>query len=215
MNWRKKLLKKSNLYVIVDEDIKSAEAAITNGADVIQLRIKNKSDRNIVALAKKLRELTKKHNVLFLINDRIDIAQVVGADGIHLGQEDISIREARKILGPDYIIGASTHSVREVEVSLLEKPDYIAIGSIFKTATKPDLNPLGIDKMQKILKQTSIPYFVIGGINLKNVKALLEYKVNRVALYKAIIKSNNPGGTTRKFKGILLNYEDAHRKNKK
>jgi len=211
MKLRKKLLKKSNLYVIIDENLESAKKAIAQGADIVQLRIKNESDSFILDIARKLRKHTKKHNVLFLINDRIDIAKISEADGVHLGQEDISIKIAREFLGKKYIIGVSTHSLSEAKKSLAQKPDYIAIGSIFKTATKPHLKPLGIGRAQQIIKTTTIPYFVIGGINLKNVQQLCKQKINRIALYKAICKTKNPGITTRRFKEILLNYENINR----
>ncbi len=211
MNLKKKLLKKSHLYVIVDEDIDSAKKVIAHGADIVQLRIKNKSDKFILQKARQLRKFTKKHNVLFLINDRIDIAKLTDADGVHLGQEDTSIEAARKFLGTKYIIGTSTHSLNEAKKSLLQKPDYIAIGSIFKTATKPHLRPLGIGRALKIIDHTTIPYFVIGGINLRNINALTRRGINRIALYKAIIKTKNPEIITGRFKGILADHENAYR----
>jgi thiamine-phosphate pyrophosphorylase len=210
MNSRKKLLKKSNLYIIVDENLETAKKAIAHGADIIQLRIKNKSDSFILDIAQKLKKYCKKYKVLFLINDRADLAMISKADGVHLGQKDISIKSARKILGTDYIIGASTHSLGEAKKALSQKPDYIAIGSIFKTATKPHLYPLGISRAAAIINKTTIPYFVIGGINLKNIYRLLDKNINRIALYKAICKAKKPQITTRKFKGILLDHENTH-----
>ncbi len=211
MNLKKQLLKKSHLYVIVDEDIDSAKKVIAHGADIIQLRIKNKSDKFILQKALQLRKFTKKYNVLFLINDRIDIAKFAQADGVHLGQEDTSIKTARKFLGAKYIIGASTHSLNEAKESLAKKPDYIAIGSVFKTATKPHLKPLGIGRALQIIDHTTIPYFVIGGINLRNINDLMRQGINRIALYKGIIKTKKPEITTGRFKGILVDHENAHR----
>ena len=208
---RKKLLKKSSLYVIIDENLDIAKHVISQGADIVQLRIKNKSDSFFLAIAKKIRKLTNKHNVLFIINDRIDIAKISEADGVHLGQEDISVKTARTFLGRNYIIGASTHSLSEAKKSLAQKPDYIAIGSIFKTTTKPHLKSLGIARAQKIINKTTIPYFVIGGINLKNISQLIKHKINKIVVYKAICQAKKPGITTKKFKDILLNYENSYR----
>ena len=208
---RKKLLKKFSLYVIIDENLDIAKHVISQGANIVQLRIKNKSDSFVLAIAKKIRKLTKKHNVLFIVNDRLDIAKISEADGVHLGQEDISVKAARAFLGKNYIIGTSTHCVKEARIALSQNPDYIAIGSIFKTTTKPHLKPLGIARAQKIINKTTIPYFVIGGINLKNISQLIKHKINKIVVYKAICQAKKPGITTKKFKDILLNYENSHR----
>jgi thiamine-phosphate pyrophosphorylase len=213
MNSKRKLLKKSHLYLIVDEDTDKIDEIISSCPDLIQLRIKNRSDKFIIGQAKIIRHLCKIHGVLFIMNDRADLAKIAGADGLHLGQNDIDIKDARNLLGPDVIIGISTHSLKEAKKAEAQKPDYIAVGSIFKTATKPHLKPVGMKTAKKIIDASAIPYFVIGGINVNNITKLTKAGINRVAIYRAIKKSNSPAVKIKKIKGMLRNYEDTNRAN--
>jgi thiamine-phosphate pyrophosphorylase len=203
MNSKRKLLKKSRLYLITDEDTEKIEEIISSRPDLIQLRIKNKSDKFVIEQAKAIRHLCKKNGVLFIMNDRADIAKIVGADGIHLGQKDIDIKDARKLLGPNVIIGISTHSLKEAEKAIAQKPDYIAIGSIFKTATKPHLKPIGTAAAIRIINKSAIPYFVIGGINAENIAKLIRVGINRVAIYREIAKSKSPAVKIKEIRGKL------------
>lgn len=215
MKLKKKHLEESLLYVIVNEDIKTAEKALCAGADIIQLRIKNKDDKSITDTARKLRKLADRYKAFFLINDRVDIAAIAGADGVHLGAKDISIADARRVLGSKYIIGSTTHCQSEAKKSISQGADYIAVGPVFKTFTKPKLKPLRLQRALKIIEESTVPCFAIGGINLKNLDELIDKGINRIAVYQAVIKAKRPGFAAAKIKGILLNYENAHRKNKK
>ena len=153
------------LYVILDTSIASRDAdileiakkAIFGGADILQLRAKNLLDRKILNIGQAIKSLTAKSQTLFVFNDRTDLANIVDADGVHLGQDDLPVQQARKILGKDKIIGVSTHSVEQTRAAEKEGADYIAIGPIFATATKPKATPLGPEISESVRRSNPCP----------------------------------------------------------
>ncbi len=196
---KKKLLKKARLYLITNEDLKSAEKSLKAGISIVQLRIKTQSDEFFLKKAFEIRKITKKLNSLLIINDRIDIALLVDADGIHLGQDDIPVRQARRLLPRDKLIGKSTHNYEQAKHAIKEGVDYIGIGPVFTTKTKDIYKPLNIKTVKKIITSCNIPYFVIGGINLKNIGYLLSKDIKKIAVFSSIIKTDNPYLTTKRF----------------
>lgn len=199
MNSKKKLLRKSQLYLITDENINAAFDAIKAGAEIIQLRIKERSDKFFLSKALHLRKITQKFKVPLIINDRVDIALICNADGVHLGQNDLSVNKTRKLLGTKRIIGVSTHSIKEAKQAIKSGADYIGIGPAFSSYTKTDHTPLSIDLIKKITELVSIPYFIIGGITLENLSKLLNYNIKKIAVSSSIIKSKNPYLQTKKL----------------
>ena len=166
------------------------------GVKIVQYREKFLNDNEKISQAKCLSSLCKKYNALFIINDRIDIALAVNADGIHLGQEDIPTKIARELLGAEKIIGRSTHCIEDIKNAEKEECDYIGIGPIFPSETKKQLNPIGIDYLRRGLSETLLPAFAIGGINSSNINELNKINNLRIAVSDAIINSNNPFSTT-------------------
>ena len=209
---KRQYLKKSQLYLITNENIEAAKESLQAGSDILQLRIKEKDDEFFLRRALHLRKITKKFKKILIINDRIDIVLLVDADGVHLGQKDIPVKEARKLLGPKKIIGKSTHSVEEAMNAVNEGADYIGIGPAFSTKTKIHYKPLKINTIKKIIAHINIPYFIIGGINLRNIQSLLQYDITRVAIFSSIIKNRNPHLQTKKFLEKLTNENDINRK---
>ncbi|MCM8765494.1 MAG: thiamine phosphate synthase [Candidatus Omnitrophica bacterium] len=202
---------KPSLYVILDLDLPGlskdpltlAEDLCTGGVDILQLRAKNSSGKYLFEIGKKLRELTRKNKKILVINDRVDIAQAVAADGVHLGQEDLPVEYARAILGKDKIIGISTHSLAQARKAHLSKVDYLSVGPVFKSPTKPELKPLGTVFLKKIVKISRLPVVAIGGINLKNLPEVLACGVNYVAVISSILRSKDVLETVKKFKELL------------
>jgi len=181
-----------------DEEI--LRAAIAGGAGIIQLRDKDCSRRALLEKAKVFRELTGKSNALLIINDHIDIALAVDADGVHLGQNDFPVPEARKLL-PSQIIGLSTHSLEQAMQAQKEGADYINIGPVFPTATKEKAHPpVGCEMVQVIAKSISIPFTVMGGITLDNIDAVLKAGARRIAVVTAITRAQDPSRAVRAFK---------------
>jgi len=163
-------IKDFGAYVITSEDhIKIAQKACRSGAKVIQYRDKTSSRKEIVRIAKEIRKITKDYNCLFIINDFIDIAMIVNADGVHLGQDDIDTNGARKVLGNKFIIGISTHSLKQAIDAERSGADYIGCGPIFKTPTKENYEPVGLQLLKDVLKKVNIPVVAIGGINSENI----------------------------------------------
>ncbi len=212
MNSKKKLLKNSRLYLILDKTAcgrkntqKMLTDAIKGGIDIVQIRDKTSSTRIFTQSASILKKIAKKYHIPFIINDRVDIALAIDADGVHLGQNDLPARLARKLLGKDKIIGLSTHNLKQVVAAQKEPIDYLGFGPVFKTATKPDLAPKGIKMLKSALKISGLPIFPIGGIEEITLSAIINKNVviNRAAVCRPICKANNPRRSARVLKNRL------------
>ncbi len=200
------------LYVLLDKEIidrnglnifSLAGKIASGGADLLQLRIKGNNDKNILSVAKKLEKIIHEQHKLLIINDRADIACLAGADGVHLGENDIGIKHARRILGKNKIIGRTVHSKNEFNLASCEKPDYISIGTVFPTKLKPGLKPLGIRGIKNLIRLSKNPVFVIGGINLINTPSLTAAGIKNIAVCRGIVLQKNVGKTTGDFKKCL------------
>ena len=203
---KKLILKNSSIYLVTNNRKNLKEIvlqALKAGVKIVQYREKLLNDNEKVTQAKDLASLCKKYNSLFLVNDRIDIALAVDADGIHLGQEDIPTKIARRILGSEKIIGRSTHSLEEIKNAEEEGCDYIGIGTIFSSETKKKLKSIGIDYLKKGLNKTLLPAFAIGGINSSNIHKLSQINNLRIAISDAIINSKDPFATTEELSKFL------------
>ena len=172
-------LKTCKIYLVTDEkaclekDFYSCiEEAIKGGVGIVQLREKNISTKDFYEKALKVKEICKNYGALFIINDRLDIAQAVGADGVHLGQSDMPIEKARKILKDKFLIGATARNIEEAKRAELLGADYIGSGAIFGTSTKDNAKKLEMEELKKIVASVKIPVFAIGGININNVGSL-------------------------------------------
>ena len=171
-------LRAARLHVLITESVcngawlKAAEQAIAGGADVLQLREKSLSDHEFMKRARQLRKLTADQNVLFFVNDRPDIAYLSDADGVHVGREDLSVADARRIVGRTRLVGTSTHSVEQARQALSEEPDYIAVGPMFATITKPEAPVQGPRLLSAVLEFADRPTVAIGGITPRNVGSL-------------------------------------------
>ena len=188
---------KSNpVYLITDRSvsglthIQMTRHAISAGIKTVQLREKQMSKKDIYKEALKIREITSAHKVTLIINDYIDIALALGADGVHLGQEDMPVREARKIMGKKKIIGISTHTKKQAVTAQNEGADYIGFGPMFHTTTKNAGRPRGIRTLREIKKYVSIPIVAIGGIKWDNVNQVLDAGADAVAVASGILTGN-------------------------
>ncbi|MBI4834298.1 MAG: thiamine phosphate synthase [Planctomycetes bacterium] len=210
------------LYVLVSTDlihkpiIEIARDVIRGGADALQLREKSMPDNVLLDMALNIRKLTMAHKVLFIVNDRVDIAHLANADGVHLGDSDIPIRQARKILGPDKIIGATSHNIKEALEAQNEGADYISVGPMFPSPTKPHLKAEGLKYIKETAQKIKIPYVAIGGINktnlpslLKQHKKLFKYPL-KAAVSSAILGKSNPAAETKFIKKALASKTPRH-----
>jgi len=181
---------------------KIAEDALKGGADIIQLRDKSSSDKSLLRYAKAIKDITQRYKRAFIINDRADIARAVKADGVHLGQGDMPIEEARKIIGGK-IIGVSTHSLPEAKAAQKKGADYIGIGPIFRTATKKKSRPIGASVLSRMRRTVDIPFFAIGGISLANIEDVKKKGVDRIAVVSAATKAKNVRSAVKQLKKAL------------
>ena len=195
---KEKLKKDLKLYLVTDSEIlkdrdfyKCIEDAIKSGVTMVQLREKNTDGKEFLEKAIKLRELTNKYNVTFVINDRIDIAMLVDADGVHIGQSDIDAVSARKLLGDNKIIGVSARNLQEAKIAKENGADYLGIGAMFSTSTKSDAKLVSFNTLEEIIKEVNLPFVLIGGITLDNVKKLKHFTPDGYALVSGILGTDD------------------------
>lgn len=193
-----KKLKDFGLYFITDSRltrknaIEDAKAAISAGVKIIQYREKEKQAKQLIDEAGKIRKICKKNNAMFLVDDRVDVAIAVDADGVHLGLEDMPYSHARKLLGNKKIIGLSAHSVKDAVQNQKLGADYTSIGPIYRTTTKKDAKePIGLGPIRELKNMLKIPLVAIGGINEANIDDVLKAGARNVAVISGIVAKDN------------------------
>lgn len=197
-------LSKVNLYIIADKKIcgdrqieEMVIQTIDGGAQMIQYRDKQASDREFLEVASVLQNICERRKVPFIINDRVDIAAYLKVDGVHLGQDDLPLKIARKILGSSRIIGISTENIDQAREAERQGADYVGIGPIFDTSTKKIEKPVGLEIIRQAKEHLNIPFFPIGGINLENLHQVIEAGSKRIAVGSAVICADNVKAATR------------------
>ena len=212
---KKDFLHRIRLYVLISSGIttksviETTRLVINGGADAIQLREKTISDSEFILLAEEVRDITTRKGSLLIINDRVHVAREINADGVHLGQQDMSVIEARNIIGDEKIIGVSTHNVIQARQAQKDGADYIAIGPIYPTRTKDHEPSVGIEIIREISGAVNIPFIAIGAITLDNLDEVLKAGASRIAVCSAIIGSKDIYSTTKQYKE-KLNGMQAH-----
>jgi thiamine-phosphate pyrophosphorylase len=179
--------------------------ALAGGADVIELREKNLPDRELLSHAREVRILTAQSKARFLLNDRPDLARLSGADGVHLGQDDLTVRDARRIVGPNLLIGISTHNQPQLDAAIVAGAGYVGVGPVFPSATKEFSEPelAGLAYVQSAAETTNLPWFAIGGITERNVDRVLDAGATRIAVSAAVVKADRPRLAAARLKASL------------
>ena len=187
----------ARLYVLVDGHESEAafetfvQAVIDGGADMIQIRDKRLDDQTLVQRARRLRTRTREAGVLMIVNDRPDLAVLADADGVHVGQQELSVKDARTIVGPDRMIGVSIHSLEQAKAAILDGANYLGVGPTFPSQTKQFDEFTGLDLLRSIAPEIRLPAFAIGGIGINNLAAVLETGFSRVAVCGSISAVTN------------------------
>src|SRR3989338_278972 len=196
---RKKLLHSPGLYLVLDRqflegmDIVSiVTRVLAAGVDMIQLRDKESTDKEFFETGRKIKNILERKGVLFIVNDRVDLAASLDTDGVHIGQEDMPVENARKILGREKVIGLSTHSLTEMREAQDRDVDYISVGPVFHTETKPDYTPVGVGLVSSAARESQKPFVAIGGINRENIKDIVAAGARRVAVVRAVLSAKDP-----------------------
>jgi thiamine-phosphate pyrophosphorylase len=195
-----------SLYVILDRTAARGrdlteilESTIAGGCRMVQLREKEWPSGRLLALAERLRARCREAHVTFVVNDRLDLALALAADGVHLGQEDLPPRVARPILRPGMLLGVSTHSVEQARTAQAAGADYVAVGAMFPTATKPDFELVGPDLVRKLRAEIRVPLIGIGGLTPDNVGDVIRAGAAGVAVISAVCAADDPERATRRF----------------
>lgn len=199
------------LYLCTDRKLMSTntleeavEQAILGGCSLIQLREKQSSSREFFEMAKRIKAITDRYRVPLIINDRIDIALAVDAAGVHLGQEDIPAKEARRIMGEEKVIGLSARTVELARKAVEDGADYLGVGAMFATNTKGNAKVIGKEKLKEIRAAVSIPIVAIGGINHSNAAQLVDTGINGLAVVSSVIGASDIQAAARKMRTIFI-----------
>ena len=186
------------LYLCTDSNLmstntieESIEQAILGGVSIVQIREKDLNTKEFIKVAKRVKNITDKYNIPLIVNDRVDIALLIDSSGVHLGQEDMSCKDARRILGENKIIGISVSNHKEAIKAIKDGADYLGVGAMFKSKTKPEAKIVKITELKKIRKLSSIPIVVIGGINRNTIPLFKNIKIDGYAMIRPIISNED------------------------
>jgi thiamine-phosphate pyrophosphorylase len=208
-----------HVYLVTDQGLAGARslyeivaAAVRGGVSVVQLREKRMETRPFFETARELRDLLRGTGIPLIINDRLDIALAVDAGGVHLGQEDMPAREARRLLGPDKIIGLSVNAPEDVVDEAVGYANYLAVSPVFHTATKEDITaPWGLAGLARVRRMTELPLAAIGAINVENAADVVRAGAGCVAVVSAIVASGNPEEATRALVSLVEGAKSGQR----
>lgn len=194
------------LYVILDAGMLTEPAGITAqklmdaGVKLLQYRAKNATARELWNESRALADSAQRSDCTFIVNDRPDVAYLAGAGGVHVGQDDLDVEQARKVIGPDRWVGVSTHNLEQFRKAAASSADYIAVGPIFQTSSKANPDPVvGTELLRRVRALTEKPVVAIGGITLERAEAVLAAGANSVAIISDILKAKDPAGMAREF----------------
>jgi thiamine-phosphate pyrophosphorylase len=212
VNNRQRALAGAHLYFVCDAQPDSLVlAALAGGVDIVQLRIKAGGDQEILAAAARFRALCDRHGALLVINDRPDLAVAAGADGVHIGQDDVSVAAARAAVGPDRLVGLSTHTPAQVDATIGAGVDYIGVGPVHATPTKPGRPAVGLELVRHAAAHSTVPFFAIGGITADNVAAVRGAGARRVAVVRALTAADDPEVMARTMRSALTDERPGAR----
>jgi thiamine-phosphate pyrophosphorylase len=195
---RRQRLERARLYLVCDDRPDAfLRAALEGGVDIVQLRCKAAPDRAILAAAARFARVCTEHGALFILNDRPDLVEPVGADGVHVGQDDVSVSRARELVGPERLVGLSTHTAGQVQAAV--GVDYIGVGPVHATPTKPGRPAVGLELVRYAAAHARVPFFAIGGITAANAATVRAAGADRIAVVRAITEAASPGAAAREL----------------
>jgi thiamine-phosphate pyrophosphorylase len=201
MTDRRERLRSALLYLVCDErPDEFLESALRGGVDLVQLRIKDRSREEIVAVARRFARICRYHGALLILNDRPELVVEAGADGVHVGQDDAPVADARAIVGAARIVGLSTHSPEQIEAANGLGVDYIGVGPVFETPTKPGRPAVGTELVRYAAAHAEIPFFAIGGISAANVAEVRDAGAGRIAVVRALTEASDPERVARELR---------------
>jgi len=195
-------LRAARLYLVCDVlDDAFLNAALSGGVDVLQLRAKHADDATLLAAGRRFAAAAAAHDGLFVLNDRPDLVDAVGADGVHVGQDDVAVEDARALIGPERLVGLSTHSPAQVDAA--RGVDYIGVGPVYATPTKPGRPAVGTALVAYAADHARVPFFAIGGIDATTLTPVRAAGAERVAVVRAVTQAQDPAGAARALRVAL------------
>jgi thiamine-phosphate pyrophosphorylase len=208
---RAQRLDRARLYLICDEPSEARlTGALAGGVDVVQLRMKGAGDERILDVAERVRHATAAHGALFILNDRPELAAQLDADGVHVGQDDVPVARARELVGAGRIVGLSTHTPSQIDAAAAAGADYIGVGPVHATPTKPGRPAVGLGLVRYAVAVARLPFFAIGGITVANVAAVAAMGAQRVAVVRAVTEAADPGEAVRRLLQALDGAPVSH-----
>lgn len=206
---RRDALAEAKLYLVAPGElpVDVLQSVIEAGVDLVQLRMKSGDAAEVLEIGDQFGAVCEQSDVLFVVNDRPDIARALDADGVHLGQDDLPPSVAREIVGPEALIGRSTHSSQDIEHARSEQAggiaDYIAVGPVYETPTAPGKPPVGLDLLSEAARTVPFPWFAIGGLNPRNIGGVVEAGARRIVVVRAITEAADPIGAVEALRHAL------------
>jgi thiamine-phosphate pyrophosphorylase len=201
---RRERLRAARLYLVCDErPDEFLHAVLGAGVDMIQLRMKDAGDDEIVAVGCRFARAAAEHGALFILNDRPDLIDATEADGVHVGQDDVAVAAARVTAGPDRLVGLSTHSPEQVDDAAGVPVDYIGVGPVHETPTKPGRPAVGLALVRYAAEHATVPFFAIGGIAPANVEAVRGAGAERIAVVRALTEAGDPAQAARRLRSAI------------
>jgi thiamine-phosphate pyrophosphorylase len=190
-------------YVPAESMASMARSLIEGGIDILQLRAKRETPEAILLMAREIASICRQAGTPFILNDYPALVRESGADGAHIGQDDMSVEEARRLAGPDALIGKSTHSLEQAIATAAELPDYLGFGPLFATPTKPDYRPIGMTEIREVQDRVALPVFCIGGIKESNLPEVIAGGARRVVIVSDLLQASDPAMRTSSCKALL------------
>jgi thiamine-phosphate pyrophosphorylase len=205
MTERQARLREARLYLVCDAmGDERLQAALRGGVDIVQLRMKSAADAEILEAAQRFAAICAAHGALFILNDRPDLLAGAGADGVHVGQDDIGVAEARELIGPERLVGLSTHSPAQIAAAARARPDYIGVGPVYATPTKPGRAAVGLELVAHAAAHAAMPFFAIGGVAPDSVEAVHAAGARRVAVVRALTEAADPEAAARALRAAVV-----------
>jgi thiamine-phosphate pyrophosphorylase len=207
---RRERLRRAVLYLVCDDrDDAFLQAALRGGVDIVQLRMKASGAGEVLAAGRRFKRACEEHEALLIVNDRPDVAAALDADGVHLGQDDGPVAVAREVVGDQRLIGQSTHSPGQVDAAANAGVDYIGVGPVHETPTKPGRAPVGLELVRYAAANTTLPFFAIGGITTANVDAVRDAGARRIAVVRALAGAGDPESVARRLRRALTRGQEV------
>jgi thiamine-phosphate pyrophosphorylase len=204
MDDRRQRLDAARLYLVCDaQGDEFLHAALRGGVDIVQLRCKDASDDEIRVAASRFARICARHGALFILNDRPDLAADLGADGVHVGQDDVPVLQARRIVGAERIIGLSTHSEQQIDAAG-DEVDYIAVGPVHETPTKPGRPAVGVELVRYAARRARVPFFAIGGLNARNATDVRRAGAKRIVVVRALTEAAEPEHAAQQLRAAIV-----------